>query len=310
VREVAGSCFCCNFNALIDAATGLNRDIHADVLIGEPVGSCTDLSATILQPLKARYAQAFALAPLSVLADPARIEDFLAGTIGGLHADAAYIYGKQLEEADIIVVNKADLLTSEQRARLRDCLAARFPGRGLRFISALTGEGVDDWLDGVLAGGASGARITDVDYDRYARGEAVLGWLNATCDLTAVSAAETVDWQDFCRRLLESFKEEFARRAAAIGHVKIILSTAHGTCAGNLTRTDAPVAIGGRLNAPSPAARLVVNARVEMSPESLETIVRGTIQQTAHDWAVARIDHLRSLSPGRPVPTHRFTQII
>ncbi|RPJ19982.1 MAG: cobalamin synthesis protein P47K, partial [Planctomycetaceae bacterium] len=47
VREVAGSCFCCNFKGLIDAAVDL-RSLHVDVLIGEPVGSCTDLSATIL----------------------------------------------------------------------------------------------------------------------------------------------------------------------------------------------------------------------------------------------------------------------
>src|SRR5687767_3051730 len=43
VREVAGSCFCCNFNALIHAASALKKNIEADVLIGEPVGSCTDL---------------------------------------------------------------------------------------------------------------------------------------------------------------------------------------------------------------------------------------------------------------------------
>jgi glycerol uptake facilitator protein len=308
VREVAGSCFCCNFNALIDAAAGLQKDIQADVLIGEPVGSCTDLSATILQPLKDRYRQEFVLTPLSVLADPSRVLEVLTGDAAGLHPDAAYIYRKQLEEADVIVVNKVDLLSSAQRVELREILTDQFPGRSLRFISAQTGEGVDEWLDDILAGGTAGTRITEVDYDRYARGEAVLGWLNATCDLTAASG--TVDWDDFCHQLLESFKEEFARQAAPVGHVKIILSTAHGTCAGNLTRTDAEVSVRNRLTGRSPAARLVVNARVEMSPESLEGIVRGTLQQGVNDQVVARIDHLRSLSPGRPVPTHRYVNIV
>ena len=104
-------------------------------------------------------------------------------------------------------------------------LADQFPGRSVRFISAQTGEGVDEWIDAVLTGRVAGERITTVDYDRYARGEAVLGWLNATCNLSATSG--TVDWQGFCRELLESFKDEFAKRAASVGHVKIMLSTPH-----------------------------------------------------------------------------------
>jgi hypothetical protein len=132
--------------------------------------------------------------------------------------------------------------------------------------------------------------------------------LNATCDLTA--AGESVDWHDFCRRLLESFKEEFASRAAAVGHVKIVLSTPSGTCAGNLTRADAGVSIRSRLTGSSAQARLVVNARVEMAPASLEQIVRGTLDEGVHERVAARIDHLRSLSPGRPVPTHRYHGVV
>jgi G3E family GTPase len=226
VSEVTGSCFCCNFNALIDAAFTLKSDIHADVLIGEPVGSCTDLSATILQPLKDRYREEFVLTPLSVLADPTRIRQVLSGDPAALHPDAAYIYRKQLEEADVIVVNKVDLLSAVNHAALRALIADQFPGQPLRFISAQTGEGVDEWIDAVLAGSAAGERLAAVDYDRYARGEAVLGWLNATCDLSA--ATDTVDWQRFCRELLESLREEFVKRRAAVGHVKIMLSTPHG----------------------------------------------------------------------------------
>jgi len=308
VLEVAGSCFCCNFNALIDAAVGLKKDIQADVLIGEPVGSCTDLSATILQPLKDRYRQEFVLPPLSVLADPARVRQVLSGDATAMHPDAAYIFHKQLEEADIIVVNKVDLLSSTERVALHGMLADQFPGRSVRFISAQTGEGVDEWIDAVLTGRVAGERITTVDYDRYARGEAVLGWLNATCNLSATSG--TVDWQGFCRELLESFKDEFAKRAASVGHVKIMLSTPHGTLAGNLTRSDAEVSVRNRLTDSSPEARLVVNARVEMTPESLEQIVRTTLSQAASTQVVARIDHLRSLSPGRPVPTYRYVSIV
>ncbi|MBM4165271.1 MAG: cobalamin synthesis protein P47K, partial [Lentisphaerae bacterium] len=71
VQEVSGSCFCCNFGGFINAVKSL-IDQQADIIIAEPVGSCTDLSATILQPVKDQH-PAIDLAPLTVLADPGRV---------------------------------------------------------------------------------------------------------------------------------------------------------------------------------------------------------------------------------------------
>ena len=49
VAEVAGSCFCCNFNGFVDAIHSLRHDVQADVILAEPVGSCADLTATIVR---------------------------------------------------------------------------------------------------------------------------------------------------------------------------------------------------------------------------------------------------------------------
>src|ERR1041384_1697472 len=47
VEEITGGCFCCRFNSLTDAADRLNRAARPDVFLAEPVGSCTDLRATV-----------------------------------------------------------------------------------------------------------------------------------------------------------------------------------------------------------------------------------------------------------------------
>src|SRR3954452_5643780 len=65
-REVAGGCFCCRFGDLLDAAEAL-RAMQPDVIIPEPAGSCIDVSATVVQPLKAWHSDAYRVAPLSVL---------------------------------------------------------------------------------------------------------------------------------------------------------------------------------------------------------------------------------------------------
>ena len=307
VREVAGSCFCCKFHALIEAAESL-RALDADVLIGEPVGSCTDLSATILQPLKDKFGDRFVLSPLSVLADPLRLRDVLSDTGDSLHASAAYIYRKQLEEADLLVINKMDLIPREEQDELEHLVAARFPRAVVRRLSARTGEGVEPWLDEVLSARAAGMHILDVNYDTYAEGEAVLGWLNAEIQLSAV--AGNIDWRTFCSDLLKQLHDVFRDRRARIGHVKLLLTAGGGHCMGNLTSRESEPLLQGRIEGVPPQAGLTLNARVEMPPEELERIVRETLPKAAGRHVRADILTLRCLRPGRPKPTHRYDSVI
>jgi len=307
VREVAGSCFCCNFPGLIEAAEQLRGEVGADVLITEPVGSCTDLSATILQPLKDRYQHEFVLAPLSVLADPSRLRDVLSGDKPTIHPSAAYIFLKQLEEADLVCVNKVDLLSEREQDGLRSMLKERLPGIPVRFVSALNGDGLDEWLRTVLSDQRSGQRIASVDYDTYAEGEAVLGWLNAAIQLTAQT---DTDWGQFGRQVLARMQTAFQAREAAVGHVKMLVACGDATLAGNITQTHGELDIRGTLPVPSRSADVTLNARVEMPPEELESIVKEALSLTAGEGVRIDFRSLCSLRPGRPEPTYRYEEII
>jgi Ni2+-binding GTPase involved in maturation of urease and hydrogenase len=307
VREVAGSCFCCNFAGLIYAAEKL-LESDVDVLIGEPVGSCTDLSATILQPLKDRFREQFVLSPLSVLADPLRLRAILAHDGDALHPDAAYIFRKQIEEADLLVVNKADLISPEERGRLEGDLAAQFPDAAVRYLSARTGEGVEAWLEEVLLTPRAGSRIVNVDYDVYAAGEAVLGWLNADVLLSVV--AGPVEWGVFCSDLLARLQAAFRQRNACIGHVKLLLTAGDGHYVGNVTDPLSRPFLQGQVAGSPSEANLTLNARVEMSPEELEQIVRDVLGKVVDRHVRAQIRGLRCLRPGRPQPTHRYDKVV
>ena len=309
VQEVSGSCFCCNFSGLVEAAEKLQHDVNADVLIAEPVGSCTDLSATILQPLKDKFRQEFELSPLSVLVDPTRLRDILSGGPGGLHESAAYVVRKQIEEADVIVLNKSDLLEADQLEELRSLTERRFPDAEVRRLSALTGEGVGEWLDAMLERGRAGQKVVDVDYDTYAEGEAVLGWLNAVIRLS--SEEKDVDWRVLCGGFMDGLKTSFREMSAEVGHVKTLVVSKDGRWVANLTRTDGEVAIRGDEASNGRQAQMIVNARVEMSPEALEKTVRNDLRQSCERHGVeAEVFHLQSLSPGRPQPTYRYEGVI
>src|SRR5262245_4595698 len=148
VEEITGGCFCCRFTSLTDAADRLTREARPDMFLAEPVGSCTDLRATVQYPLRRLYGDNYRVAPLSVLVDPMRAARMVGLETGRTFSPKVqYIYEKQLEEADIIVINKSDLLTSERRQALEQALRTRFPQAEIVTASARTGENLDGWFD-------------------------------------------------------------------------------------------------------------------------------------------------------------------
>ena len=75
-----------------------------DVFIAEPVGSCTDLRASVSYPLRRMYGDAYTVAPLSVVVDPVRALRVLGIEPGrSFTPKVLYVYRKQLEEAGLIV---------------------------------------------------------------------------------------------------------------------------------------------------------------------------------------------------------------
>src|SRR5437879_4161399 len=108
-EEIPGGCFCCRFNSLVEAAQKLTASNRPEVFIAEPVGSCTDLVATVTYPLRRLYGENFRVAPVSVLVDPIRALRVFGLESGGSFSEKViYIYNKQLEEADLLVISKCD----------------------------------------------------------------------------------------------------------------------------------------------------------------------------------------------------------
>src|SRR5437763_1883684 len=164
VEEVAGACFCCKFDDLLSKVEQLKTSGQPHVILAEPVGSCTDLVATVVQPLKDLYGQRFEVAPYAVLFKPSHGLKILKGDKGsGFSPKAAYIFRKQLEEADAIAINRVDELGPEAAAELAGLVAREFPGVPVLRLSARTGQGFEALTELLDQQGAFGRRILDID---------------------------------------------------------------------------------------------------------------------------------------------------
>ncbi len=272
--EVTGGCFCCRFSDLIDSIEKL-RAFEPDVIFVEPVGSCTDLSATILQPLKREFVQDYRLAPLTVVVDPAQAADLADPHI-------RFLFEQQVAEADLIFEN-------------------RRIGAG-----SVSGLAVAAWLDEIMGGSLPvGSKLLDIDYEQYARAEAALGWLNwsATVRLSpALSPAALVGpWLDGLQAALDS-------AGARISHLKIFDRTSGSYLKAALTSNTADPAVEGDLTAsPEVEHALRLNLRAVMPADALRAVFLTELARLPGE----RIDErLQCFSPAAPQPEHRYAEIV
>lgn len=303
--EISGSCFCCNFPGFFDAARYLREQSSASVILAEPVGSCTDLSATIMQPLKDKRPAGLIITPFSVLVDPFRLQDLLHGDAARLHPSASYILEKQLDEADIIVVSKADLIDEKTMSELSQCINARWPQTSLHAISSITGDGIDSWYDEVISRQSAGVRLADVNYDIYAEGEAILGWLNTTVKVSG----ENIQWNAFGEKLLRELNDRCYKEQLRIGHIKLSIAAQGEFLSGNITGTQDNLNVSGS-KCSADEATLIINARVETQPERLQSIVEQAVASVCTPENAYETMAVNCLSPGRPNPTYRYDHVI
>jgi hypothetical protein len=167
-------------------------------------------------------------------------------------------------------------------------------------ISAVTGQGIDEWLNRIMALRVAHIGDLDLDYETYGQAEAFLGWLNATVNLTSCKGFSP---QEFGEDLIAVMRQKCEHGCQGIAHLKVLLATTDASDRIGLT-SNAGIPTwshGGNLLA-SREASMIVNARVGVGPQLLREIVQGALLATASKLSVSvRIEDMDSFSPSPPV---------
>lgn len=296
VGEVLEGCFCCRFTDLAEVTTSLVSG-GADVVLAEAVGSCTDLRATVVRPLRAHHGSELRMAPLTTVVDPLRYRSFARSWAAG--DDTTYLYAHQLAEADVLAVNKVDLIGAAVRPLVSD-LSRRYPAATVMPYSARSGS-VSALLNLWLGAPAPDRPVDDVDYDRYATAEAELAWLNH--EITLTGAFTPAHW---ATAALESLSRTCANML--VGHAKISLTSTTGLTKASMTADGPTFDLSGPPSATT--ARAVFNLRVKCPPATLNSACATAIN--AANQACGTTSTAQSppaaFQPSYPRPTHRLTQ--
>lgn len=308
-KEVTGGCFCCRFEDLYEHLNQLTVEKKPDYIICEAVGSCTDLAATVIQPLKQNYANEFTTVPLTIVVDPARLLAELNEEEAGrllFSQSVSYIFEKQLAEADIIAVNKLDQYTEEEMDRVVTYLHQRYPNSIIQPISAATGVNLAPLLDLWNSTIPSGHKLLDIDYSVYAEGEAKLAWMNMLGDVKH-SDGKAFDPQQWVDGLLSKLNGHFLREKMAVAHLKVHAGNDTGYVKASVVQTGAAPIYTNSYSQMGNQYRVVLNIRIEASPGLLDLVVSDAIASIDQDLGtVWEQTYHECFSPLPPQPTHRM----
>ncbi len=298
-RKVVNGCFCCNYNDLDSSIQSLIETNQPDVIFAESVGSCTDIVATVMKPLL-RY-RADATVTVSVFADVQLCQMLLTGANDLFDKHVNYIYYKQLEEAGIIVINKIDLVSEAQLTEIKKLMSEKYPGKILLYQNSLHAKNTEQWLE-VLETDHSSALLAslEIDYDIYGEGEAMMAWFDEELGIYCV----TQDAIPATIGLMENIYKKIIAQGYSIGHLKFLLDDKIKI---SYTALSGPGLPGDIYNEKKFSASLLINARVQVEPQTLSQLVALAIKETEirHGCKII-VESVASFKPGYPKPTHRI----
>ena len=305
VREVTGGCFCCRFDDLAQVVVELVDTEAPDVVIAEAVGSCTDLTATVLRPLRAFYGHRLAVAPLTVVLDPARLLELGTTQLSAEAVELGWLLHTQLEDADLIVLSKGDQTDRSDMAAVRDSVVADYPETPVAEVSSVTGEGLGSLTRRWLSDASTDGHRLEIDYERYGEAEALMAWGDRRMRLDA-TPPQPFPPEAWVEGLLRRLAEQLAQRGAVVGHVKVSVSCDGGSIKASLVGAGG-VVVDHRYGGLARTADVLLNARVGVEPAVLADLLDDAVSRTSAALGVSTGTlHSAEFSPAQPEPTHRI----
>jgi G3E family GTPase len=311
VGEVRNGCYCCRFDEFVDVIGRLGDGGRVDTVVAEAVGSCADLKATVVRPLRRQRGDRIDVRPLTVVVEPARLEavaELLAAPTRAddPRADLAYLFERQLQEADVIGLNKSDTRPARTIALMARLLDAAIPGAAVVPYSARSGLALDALVEAWERPSAVDREL-ELDYERYGRAEARLGWLDTDIALDPRPGSAGVRPCIWARSMLGHMSREAERRGYLVGHAKLAIETPAGLVTASVAAAGGDPQVDATAPATVPRASALLNARVACAPAELEALARrAALAADADAGAVSRVAATEAFSPAPPRPVHRL----
>ena len=220
------------------------------------------------------------LAPFTVLVEPQTVDSLR----GACDEDMRYLLHAQMLEADLIVLNKCDLLSAPQREADAAYLRSEYPEAQLLCLSARTGEGLEALSDALMAGRAS-LRKSELGYGGAQFMKSMKRMSEYYLQYRAVVCCNDFDGNAYLAALAERVRDGVAAAGCEIPHLKLLAWTPEGDFGKvDLIGVGRPIERTRPFERPCVDLAVILNASAACPHKTLDAIVTGAAEAVSEEY--------------------------
>lgn len=274
VSEIPNGCLCHDVTNFIEVVKQLNEREHPDIIFAEPVGSCVDLVHNVYQRIDDEYRESVELLPFTCVIDPIRYKSiYMEPENNTFSEEATYMYKKQLEDGDIFLLNKCDLISDDEKERIINSLRENFPQSRIVPVCSIRQENYKSWTEEFLNNQKPSLRKLDIDWDYVMSGAGKMGWYN---NILRFKSNNKCDYNKVVKELVEIIQEKFG--SSEIAHLKVMGYDGNEFVKLALTSTNQDVKLTHKLETPHNELSCNINIRALIKADEIDSIVNNSVK--------------------------------
>lgn len=277
--QITDDCICYVNEQLADRLNGYYDD-GCELVVSDIPGFGVGALEHVYHGLAEKFPGQFELAPFTVLVEPKTVELLRNGQSG----DQEYLYNTQLVEADLIVLNKCDLLDKAGREADVAWLKEHYPEAEIIAISARNGEGLEE-LSQALTRGQASMRRPDIGYGGEAFQHAMGKISEYYIQYRAVVCCNDFDGNAYLLDMARVVQEGIKAAGQLIPHLKLLAWEPEGDFGKvDLIGTEREIEVTHRFERPCTDIAVILNASAACPVDILEEILVGAMNSISDKY--------------------------
>ena len=277
--QITDDCICYVNEKLADRLNGY-YDEGCELVMSDIPGFGVGALEHVYHGLAEKFPGQFELAPFTVLVEPKTVELLRSGQGG----DQEYLYNTQLVEADLIVLNKCDLLDDAQREADICWLRENYPEAMVIAISARKEEGLEE-LSRALTQGQASMRRPDIGYGGEAFRHAMGKISEYYIQYRAVVCCNDFDGNAYLLDMARAVQDGIRQAGQRIPHLKLLAWEPEGDFGkADLIGTEREIEVTRRFERPCTDIAVILNASAACPADELEEILVGAMNSVSDKY--------------------------
>lgn len=278
--ELTGNCICYMTETLVQRLDTLFDGDGCSLVISDIPGFGVGALDHVYHTLNRDYNGRYQLAPFTVLTEPRTVQ-LLRENRGG---DLTYILNTQMLEADLIVLNKCDLLSECEKQDMLSWLEANYPEARAIGISALTGEGLEDLSQALIRGTAS-LHLPDIGYGGPEFGFAMGKMCEFYCQYYAAVCCNDFGGNDYLMALANRIQADVEAAGCDIPHLKLLAWEPEGDYGKvDLLGVNRPIEVTREFSRPCTELAVMLNASAACPSGMLDAIMTAAMEEISQEF--------------------------